>query len=125
MLNNKKEAKQVSTHYDFFPKNHRGQGLSTNAIILIILGVIILAVLIFGFIAGWDTIAPWIEKDNNVDTISQACQIACATKSSYDYCRRPRQITGIEDDPILGNCTFFSNHTKFKGDISKCGDITC
>jgi hypothetical protein len=71
--------------------NKRGQGLSTTAIILIILGVIILVVLIIGFTMGWENIAFWVPSDN-VDTISSQCSIACTTQSTYDFCTRTREL---------------------------------
>ena len=37
----------------FFKKNRKGQGLSTNAIILIVLGIVVLVVLIAGIMLGW------------------------------------------------------------------------
>ena len=64
--------------------NKRGQGLSTNAIILMVLGVIVLVILIAGFIVGWSKIAPFLSK-NNVDTIANQCSASCATNSQYDY----------------------------------------
>jgi len=69
----------------------RGQGLSTNAIILIILGVVVLAVLIIGFTMGWDTIAPWLSKDN-VQNIVTSCETACVIQNVYDYCTSERVI---------------------------------
>ena len=44
-------------------KNKKAQGLSTNAIVLIILGIIFLVVLIIGFSFGWEKIAPWLPQD--------------------------------------------------------------
>lgn len=92
-------------------KEKRGQGLSTNAIILIILGVIILAVLIVGFSAGWNKILPWISS-NNVDSIVEGCQISCSSGKVYDFCSKQRIL--ISDDlpnnikEVEGNCTFFA-----------------
>ena len=47
--------------------NKRGQGLSTNAIILIVLGVVVLVVLIGGFTIGWGQMAPWIKTNKKAD----------------------------------------------------------
>lgn len=69
----------------------RGQGLSVNAIILIVLGVVVLVVLILGFTMGWNRIAPWLST-NNVDTIVQQCSVACSTGSVYDYCSVEREL---------------------------------
>ena len=44
----------------------RGQGLSTSAIILIILGVVVLVVLIAGFTIGWSALKDYINPSNNL-----------------------------------------------------------
>ena len=91
--------------------NKRGQGLSVNAIILIILGVFVLAMLIIGFTVGYGTLKDKLVPSNNVKTIVDACSIACATHSQYDFCTAPRELKA-DDLPgnvksIKGNCTFF------------------
>ena len=75
--------------------NKRGQGLSTNAIILIILGVFILVILIVGFTMGWDTIAPWLSKEN-VDEVATSCALACNSLSEYDFCTQKRTLIDEE-----------------------------
>lgn len=91
----------------------RGQELSTNAIVLIVLGIIVLVILIIGFYAGWDKIAPWIKPKNNVKDIVQACSIACSTNSIYDYCFSNRELK-VEDLPggvgsVENTCKFFAD----------------
>lgn len=90
--------------------NNRGQGLSTNAIVLIILAVVVLAVLVIGFTMGWDKLAPWLDS-NNVDTIVQQCSIACATNSVNDYCTKVRTLDDGENPEITGTCKDFSEMT--------------
>lgn len=112
----------------------RGQGLSTSTIILLILGLIILVVLILGFTMGWDKLGPILglgEGKNNVDQIAQVCDLACSTKSTYDFCSRQRQIE-IDSDKIPGTCSDFSdsNDADYKAEyaeygIARCIDITC
>jgi hypothetical protein len=63
----------------------RGQGLSTNAMVLIILAVVILVILILGFSLGWEKLNPFI-GGNNVDTVVNNCLIACTQGSSYGFC---------------------------------------
>src|SRR3990170_3126866 len=75
-----------------FLGNKKGQGLGTNAIVLIILGLIILVILAIGFFLGWDKIAPWLNKENNIDDLSKACQSACSTQSTFDFCTKPREV---------------------------------
>jgi hypothetical protein len=75
--------------------NKRGQGLSTNAIILIILGIVILVVLIVGFAMGWDRIAPWLSREN-VDEVVNGCNVACNTQAEYAFCSQPRELVDAE-----------------------------
>jgi len=91
--------------------NKRGQGLSTNAIILIVLGVIVLVVLMLGFTVGWSKFAPWIVSDN-VGSIVQQCDVACGSSNVYDFCSRGRELKaddlpgGVKE--VSGNCTYFA-----------------
>lgn len=117
-------------------QNKRGQGLSTGAIILIILGVLVLVILALGFLLGWDKLFPWVDQGDNVDTIVQACNKACATMSSYDYCSRPRELKATDLPPPAdqegsktANCSWFANETAApdyqKYGIPECPSITC
>ncbi len=73
-------------------ENKRGQGLSTNAIILIILGVVILVILIIGFSVGWSTLVPFLRSDN-VDTVVKSCDTSCSTQSKFSYCSEPKDLS--------------------------------
>ena len=129
MQNKRGNQRFLSCPFGKNQMNKRGQGLSTNAIILIILGVLVLAVLIVGFTMGWKTIAPWLETDN-VENIVTSCATACATQSMYDYCSR--EIKLISDDlpvdsegnvqkEVTGNCTFFATDEAYlKYGIKEC-----
>jgi len=104
--------------------NKRGQGLSTNAIILIILGVIILAVLVIGFTVGWSKIAPFISR-NNVDTIQNQCETACSTQSVYGFCSSIREVRAEElEEPVEATCYQLStNSTYAMLGISECPEL--
>lgn len=98
----------------------RGQGLSTNAIILIILGVVVLVVLIVGFTVGWGTIAPWISSDN-VDDIATQCQTACSTQSVYGFCSQLRELKAEGETLPPSSCyQFATNESYTKFGISGC-----
>ena len=73
----------------------RGQGLSTSAIVLMVLGVIILVVLAVGFTIGFNKLAPWLSS-NNVNTISNSCTIACYTNNVYEFFSLERTLTAAE-----------------------------
>lgn len=86
----------------------RGQGLSTNAIILIILGVIVLAILILGFTLGWNRFLPFI-KSNNVNNIQTACSLACSTGNQYDFCTTNRTVNDGTNPQFIATCNQLSN----------------
>ena len=104
-------------------QNKRGQGMSTNTIILLILGIIVLVVLILGFTRGWDKLAPWI-SGNNVDTIVTACEAACATNSVYDFCMVGRNLKAEDVKLKEVTCNYLANEQTAYG-VNKCSSITC
>ena len=71
----------------------KAQGLSINAIILIVLGLAVLVILALGFMLGWNKIVPWFGEKNNVDTISKSCETACGSENLYNYCSVKREIS--------------------------------
>jgi hypothetical protein len=74
----------------------KGQNMTIGTIILIVLGIAVLVFLIFGFSSGWgnfwDKVTIFGGGKSNVDTIVQACEIACSQESIYDYCTVERTI---------------------------------
>jgi len=104
----------------------KGQGLSTNTIILLILGIVILVVLILGFTMGWDKLAPWISQDN-VDTIKTQCNLACSTNSQAGWCTQERTLK------FSGDISGLTSGQKYKCvdlvnkgiGIEACDAITC
>ena len=81
-------------------QNKRGQGLSVNTLILIVLGIAILILLIMGFRAGWSKILPWINPPQNVQSVIDKCNSACVVGGKYDYCNANRELK-TEDDLIV------------------------
>ena len=102
--------------------NKRGQGLSVNAIILIVLGVFVLAILIIGFTLGWGTLKDKIAPSNNVKTIVDSCSVACSISSQFDFCLAKRDLK-VGDDSIKDvTCNYLAkNQTKYG--IGICGSI--
>lgn len=88
--------------------NKRGQSLSTGAIILIILGVIVLVVLALGFTIGWNKLTPWLSQGNNVQAIATQCSTYCSLTSTYDYCARQMTVTA-NSITYNGTCNQFAN----------------
>jgi len=85
-----------------FLRDIKGQGLSTNAIILMVLGVVVLGVLVVGFFFGWQTLLPWIQQDN-VDTILSQCQVACTTGNIYAFCGQNRTLRAGGEE-VVATC---------------------
>ena len=115
--------------------NKRGQELSTNTIIMVILGILVLVILILGFTIGWDRFLPFI-KSNNVENIKSSCSVACATNNQYDFCSLSRTLKaddlplgedGERPKSVVGNCSFFATDSDYtpKYGIEECSTITC
>ncbi|HJX50595.1 MAG TPA: hypothetical protein VJ438_03980 [Candidatus Nanoarchaeia archaeon] len=122
--------------------NKRGQGLSVNAIILVILGVAILVILIIGFTIGWGTLVPFLRTDN-VDTIVKSCETSCSTQSKFSYCSKEMDLKtenlaikttcnilekvypefGIEPCPI--DCGIACADLKINGKAGVVGTVAC
>jgi hypothetical protein len=73
-------------------RDKKAQEMSVGTIIIIILALLVLVFLVFGFSQGWgnlwDKITNWGGGQSNVQTIIQACNIACDTgggNTGYDY----------------------------------------
>jgi len=116
-------------------QSKRGQGLSTNAIVLMVLGVIILVVLAVGFTVGFEKIAPWLSS-NNVDNVVTSCSIACTTNNIYEFCSLERTLKADDlpsgDDgesrkEVMGTCNDFAENgeDEFNSDFAKYGIQEC
>lgn len=112
-------------------KNKRGQGMSTNTIILLILGVVILVVLILGFTMGWSKFAFWLSSDN-VQEIKTQCSIACSTGNDYGFCSKERTLKTDDGDFPEVTCDILSADVEEgaediygKYGIEKCSTLTC
>lgn len=100
----------------------KAQGMSTNTIILIVLGVLVLVILAVGFIMGWDKIAPWLSKAN-VDEVAQQCGIACSTGKVYDFNVKVMELTDEDKVEVKTSCLVLANEfTKYA--IETCPSIT-
>jgi hypothetical protein len=104
--------------------NKKAQGLSTTTIILIVLGLIVLVILIFGFTMGWANVREWIAPSSNVDDVVQQCSIACNTDQKYAFCTEPRELKSRDD--LFKDVTCYSlAEKKSVYGIEKCRLIDC
>ena len=120
----KKGEKNSFFRSSIFTKSKRGQGLSVNAIILIVLGLVILVALIAGFTLGFKNLAPWLPSGDNVATIANACNVACTTQSQYDFCGAPRDLKVGDKELKEVTCSYLSE-IRPELAISKCSVVTC
>jgi len=97
--------------------------MSTNTIILIILGLIVLVVLILGFTMGWSSIAPWLSS-SNVDSVSKACSVACSTGKTYGFCTSLRELKTGEETYEGLTCNYMAKKMPQLG-VEDCADIAC
>ena len=109
----------------------RGQGLSTNAIVLMVLGVIILIVLIVGFTIGFSKLNPFLGS-NNVNTVVTLCSTACSINNVYEFCSLERTLKADDlpsgDDgesrkEVIGTCNFFADEEN--SEFAKYGIQEC
>jgi hypothetical protein len=88
----------------------KAQGLSVSTIVVIIVSLVVLVFLIYGFSVGWGNLLTSVKEiggASNVASVVSACEIACSSNSQYDYCSVSRSVT-------FG-----------KGEKDKNGDYTC
>jgi len=80
-------------------KNKKGaEGMPIGILVAIVLAILILVFLALGFTSGWSNFLERIRVFSpkaNVDTIKSACQYACVTQQTYEYCCLPREVIYI------------------------------
>jgi len=86
-------------------KNKKGAEMTIGTIIIIVLALIVLVILVYGFSTGWTNL--WEKIINfgggkiNVQSVVQSCQLACTTGSRYDWCTVERDVV-FEDKTKSG-----------------------
>ncbi|NCN51671.1 hypothetical protein GW931_01535 [archaeon] len=107
-------------------QNKKGQGMSTNTIILLILGLIVLVALVWGFATGWSAFQKYFNP-SNVDSVIDDCNVACTLNNQYGYCSGERTLKSNEDNlKIKSSCAVFSSEKTFaKYKIPSCASISC
>lgn len=111
-------------------ENKKAQGLSRNAIILLVIGIIVLVVLIIGFQQGFSNLAPFLSS-NNVDQVQQSCNLACNNNEVQGYCMSGREVNTDDETLEEATCNYLgergSQHdivTDFGCSSISCEDVT-
>lgn len=112
-------------------KNKKAAEMTIGTIIIIILALVVLAVVIYGFTTGWGNL--WQNIINfgggniNVASVAKACQVACVSLSEYDYCTLTRKVTfndkGIADSN--NGRSFTCKELETKGAGISCDSLPC
>lgn len=96
-------------------ESKKGAELTVTTIIVIVLALVVLVVLVLGFTSGWGNLWGRITGffgGPNIDSVVQACGIACTSQSNYDYCTRERTLKWEENGKtiqVTANCNQLKN----------------
>ena len=76
--------------------NKKGQQMTLGTIIAIVLGLVVLVFLIFGFSTGWsnmwEKITGFGGGNVNVETVKTSCALACSKAVKYDFCTKTYNV---------------------------------
>ncbi len=89
--------------------NKKGQQMTLGTIVAIVLGLVVLVFLIYGFSTGWgnlwDRVTILGAGDVNVDALSTACTAVCLQENQQAYCLQTRKVTlNAGDEPVVATC---------------------
>lgn len=104
----------------------KAQGLSRNAIILMVIGIIVLVVLVIGFQQGFGNLAPFLSS-NNVDDIQTGCSAACSKEEVQSYCLQAREVNTDNETLKGATCNYLDKKGIQHGIVSDfgCSSISC
>jgi len=105
----------------------KGAEMTIGTIIVIILALVVLVIIIYGFSTGWtnlwDKITSFGGQNVNVQSAINSCELACSTNSAYDYCTLQRKVVFGDDRDKL-NKKWTCSDLKNEGLLS-CNEIDC
>ncbi len=119
--------------------NKKGAEMAIGTLVVIVLAILVLVLIAFGFATGWsnlfDKVRGFFGGAVNVDSLKQACTVACTTQSTFEYCCVTKTInykegatgnvlkrTGVCTDALIkpDNCNIDCTNvciTKTKADV--------
>ncbi len=106
-------------------ENKKGQQMTLMTIIAIVLGLVVLIFLIYGFSTGWgnlwDKITGLGGGDVNIATLSTACNLACAQEDQGNFCRKRDAVLSEGVDKRIMSCEQLATENI----VDKCSAISC
>jgi len=89
--------------------------MTITTIIAIVLAVVILVFLIYGFSTGWGNFWSRVNIFSggkaNVNDIAQACSMACQSQYTYGFCNMTREVTKEDGSKVV----LYKNNTRLDG----------
>jgi hypothetical protein len=81
--------------------NKKGAEMAIGTLVVIVLAILVLVLIAFGFATGWsnlfDKVRGFFGGAVNVDSLKQACTVACTTQSTFEYCCVTKTINYKEE----------------------------
>ncbi len=110
-------------------KNKRGQEMNISAVIIIVAGLALLVLLVLGLVFAWGPFKNLKENlfgGNNVNIVSQGCNVACSTQSKYDFCTKERELRSPDETLEDITCYELATTSAYeKYGIEECPEISC
>lgn len=108
--------------------------MTITTIIAIVLAVVILVFLIYGFSTGWGNLWSRINilggGKANVNDISQVCLMACQTQDVYGFCNMEREVilengSKVSSGSLDVNCNTLATNEKLglKNIFEECPNL--
>jgi len=114
--------------------NSRAQQMTLGTIIAIVLGLVVLVFLIYGFSTGWSNLWERVTGfgggDVNVDVIKTACTLACQQQNTYGFCEQIRIVVaegGAKNSTVackdMTEAINFTDGKMRDVDVDSCGNL--
>jgi len=98
-------------------EDKKGQQMTLGTIIVIVLGIVVLVFLIYGFSKGWNNL--WSKVTNlgggdvNTNTIKTACALSCSQKDVYGFCEQKRTVMVEDNYKAIATCKQLTKPVSF------------
>lgn len=104
----------------------KGQQMTLGTIIAIVLGLVVLVFLIYGFSTGWgnlwDKVTGIGGGEINVGTVRTSCILTCQQGNQYGFCSQERDLVIDKGKSTTGSCFDFASKNKVLG-IEDCAGL--
>ncbi len=104
----------------------KGQ-MQIEVLVALVMGVLVLAFGIFGFITNWDMfnnkVCIFGNCYSNVESVQNECKLACIDNDKETYCEKEIKLKLNENKIEKGTCESFSNQPFDGFEIEPCINI--